>query len=333
MEGTLWSLYHRSSPRFELTRVLLISALLHLLVAGSAVILPSLHPRRTVQIPFYSVDLVSLDQAGLKGISGGAGSGKKAAESKPSASKQNLSIPVMPVERLRTQLQPAEEAPLKKLAANPDVEKTVKSTPPPLEKALDKMTARTRQPSEPSTAATQSVAATPDDPKKTSGTSAAQGQREPTAKPAGGGAESGPAGSSSQAGSPASSRAGSQGGSKAGSQGGSPAGSQTGDGGADAGQISLARRLYYTEVWNAIRREWVLDTNRLKGQRLEAVVILVVRRDGKILSYRFEKKSGNALLDESAERAVRKVDTLPPFPKIFNPSQEEIGIRFRPEDL
>jgi len=321
MEGTLWSLYHRSSPRFELTRVLLISALLHLLVAGSAVILPSLHPRRTVQIPFYSVDLVSLDQAGLKGISGGAGSGKKAAESKSSASKQNLSIPVMPVERLRTQLQPAEEAPLKKLAANPDVEKTVKSTPPPLEKALEKMTARTRQPSEPSTAATQSVAATPDDPKKTSGTSAAQGQREPTAKPAGGGAESGPAGSSSQAGSPASSRAGSQ------------AGTQAGDGGADTGQISLARRLYYTEVWNAIRREWVLDTNRLKGQRLEAVVILVVRRDGKILSYRFEKKSGNALLDESAERAVRKVDTLPPFPKIFNPSQEEIGIRFRPEDL
>jgi colicin import membrane protein len=317
MEGTLWSLYHRSSPRFELTRVLLISALLHLLVAGSAVILPSLHPRRTVQIPFYSVDLVSLDQAGLKGSSGGAGSGKKAADSKPSASKQNLSIPVMPVERLRTQLQPTEEAPLKKLAANPDVEKTVKSTPPPLEKALDKMTARTRQPSEASTAATQSVAGTPNDQKKTSGTSAAQGQREPTAKPGGGGAESAPAGSSSQSA----------------SQSGSQAGSQAGDGGADTGQISLARRLYYTEVWNAIRREWVLDTNRLKGQRLEAVVILVVRRDGKILSYRFEKKSGNALLDESAERAVRKVDTLPPFPKIFNPSQEEIGIRFRPEDL
>ena len=317
MEGTLWSLYHRSSPRFQLTRVLLISALLHLLVAGSAVILPSLHPRSTVQIPFYSVDLVSLDQAGLKGSSRGAGSGKKAADSKPSASKQNLSIPVMPVERLRAQLQTTEDAPLKKLAANPDVEKTVKNTPPPLEKALDKMTARTRQPSESSTAATQSAVGTPTDQKKSPGTSGAQGQPEATAKPAGGGAQPGPAGSSSQAG----------------SQGGSPAGSQTGDGGADAGQISLARRLYYTEVWNAIRREWVLDTNRLKGQRLEAVVILVVRRDGKILSYRFEKKSGNALLDESAERAVRKVDTLPPFPKIFNPSQEEIGIRFRPEDL
>jgi colicin import membrane protein len=325
MEGTLWSLYHRSSPRFELTRVLLISALLHLLVAGSAVVLPSLHPRRTVQIPFYSVDLVSLDQAGLKGSSGGAGSGKKAADSKPSSSKQNLSIPVMPVERLRTQLQPAEDAPLKKLAANPDVEKTVKSTPPPLEKALEKMTARTRQPPDASTPATQSTAATPGDPKKSPPTSAAQGQPEPAAKPATGGAQSGPAGSSSPA--------GSLGGSKAGSQGGSPAGSPTGDGGADAGQISLARRLYYTEVWNAIRREWVLDTTRLKGQRLEAVVILVVRRDGKILSYRFERKSGNALLDESAERAVRKVDTLPPFPKIFNPSQEEIGIRFRPEDL
>ena len=268
------------------------------------------------------MDLVSLDQAGLKGTPGGAGSGKKAADSKPSVSKQNLSIPVMPVERLRTQLQPTEEAPLKKLAANPDVEKTVKSTPPPLEKALDKMTARTRQPSEASTAATQSAVGTPGDQKKSPDSSGKQGQPEATVKPAGGGAKPGPVNSSSQA--------GSQGGSKAGSQGGSPAGSQTGDGSADSGQISLARRLYYTEVWNAIRRESVLDTNRLKGQRLEVVVILVVRRDGKILSYRFEKKSGNALLDESAERAVRKVDTLPPFPKIFNPSQEEIGIQFRP---
>jgi TonB family protein len=58
-----------------------------------------------------------------------------------------------------------------------------------------------------------------------------------------------------------------------------------------------------------------------------------VRRDGKILSQRFERKSGNALLDESAERAIRKVDVLPPFPKIYSPAQEEIGIRFRPEDL
>jgi colicin import membrane protein len=313
MEGTLWSLYQRSSPRFELTRVLLISALLHLLVASSALILPGLQPRREVQIPYYSVDLVSLEQAGLKGASGGAAGGSKAADSKPSSSKQSLSIPVMPVERLRTQLQAPEETHLKKLTASPEVDKAVKSSSPPLDKALDKMTARTQRPADPAPAGTQSVPATPSEQKKSSGTSSGQGQQESTAKPAAGGAATGQAGSSSQAG----------------SQAGSPAG----DSAADAGQISLARRLYYTEVWNAIRREWVLDTARLKGQRLEAVVILVVRRDGKILSYRFEKKSGNALLDESAERAVRKVDTLPPFPKIFNPSQEEIGIRFRPEDL
>ena len=105
------------------------------------------------------------------------------------------------------------------------------------------------------------------------------------------------------------------------------------EGGGDSAQIGLARRLYYAEVWSIIRREWTLDTARLKGQHLEAVIVLVVRRDGKILSFHFEKKSGNALLDESAERAVRKVDSLPPFPKIYSPAQEEIGIRFRPEDL
>ena len=82
-----------------------------------------------------------------------------------------------------------------------------------------------------------------------------------------------------------------------------------------------------------VRRGWTLDVSRLKGQHLEAVITLLVRRDGKILSFHLEKKSGNVLLDETADRAVRKLEGLPPFPKIYSPPEAEIELHFRPEEL
>ncbi len=98
------------------------------------------------------------------------------------------------------------------------------------------------------------------------------------------------------------------------------------------GQIGLARRLYYTEVWSAIRSQWALP-EFLKSRQLEAVLVLTVRRDGKIISIRFEKKSDNALFNESVLRAVRKANPLPAFPEIYSPPEEQIGVRFRPQDL
>lgn len=97
----------------------------------------------------------------------------------------------------------------------------------------------------------------------------------------------------------------------------------------DDEEIGLAQRLYYTEVWNAIKRQWALPS-MLRSSHLEAVIILVVRRDGRILDTSFEKRSGNDAFDESALRAVRKANPLPPFPEIYSPGKVEIGVRFRP---
>jgi len=100
----------------------------------------------------------------------------------------------------------------------------------------------------------------------------------------------------------------------------------------DDEEIGLAQKLYYTEVWNAIRNQWALPP-LLQSSKLEAVVILVVRRDGRILDIRFEKKSGNEVFDDSVIRAVKKANPLPPFPEIYSPQQVEIGVRFRPQQL
>ncbi len=316
MEGSLWALYHRQPPRFQLTRGMAWSMAIHIVVAALTIVVPGLLPKRIVPLSFYSVDLVTLEQAGLSDgnpMDGGAG---KQATTKVASTKVHSSIPVMPVERLRPQSAATPVTPLKKLGSTVEPEQPAKSISGVIDKSLDKLIQKPKQPKEASPAEAPQAdkkagVATPAAQQATAdkSTQAAPERlwwrrqaRQP--RPANPGRE----------------RPGA-------------AGTGAAAGGGDPGQIGLARRLYYAEVWSIIRREWSLDTSRLKGQHLEAIIILVVSRDGKILSYRFEKKSGNSLLDESAERAVRKVDSLPPFPKIYSPPQEEIGIRFRPEDL
>jgi colicin import membrane protein len=306
MEGTLWSVYQRQAPRFQLTRGMVLSLFIHILVGVFTIVLPGLHSKRTIPLPFYTVDLVSLDQAGLSPNGGASpGANSKSAAPKAASSKSHSPIPVMPVERLRAQSVSTPVTPLKKLDSAVETERSSKDSAGAIDKTLDKLIPKPKQEKE-----------TP------ASSSASQGQQGSTPKAVKGAESKGDGDANPGPSAP-----------NAGSGSGSPGSTAGSSGGGDPGQVGLARRLYYAEVWSIIRREWSLDTTRLKGQHLEAVIVLVVRRDGKILSYHFEKKSGNALLDESAERAVRKVDSLPPFPKIYSPPQEEIGIRFRPEDL
>jgi TonB family protein len=113
-------------------------------------------------------------------------------------------------------------------------------------------------------------------------------------------------------------------------------GGLSGPPGADASEsdaIGLARRLYYAEVWDAIRRQWALPKTLVNAKDLEAILVIVVRRDGRILDIQFEKRSGNSLFDDSVVRAVQKANPLPRFPEIYSPPREEIGVRFRPQDI
>ncbi|MDD3471317.1 MAG: energy transducer TonB [Syntrophaceae bacterium] len=101
---------------------------------------------------------------------------------------------------------------------------------------------------------------------------------------------------------------------------------------ANTEQLTLARRQYYTSIWNAVRQHWALPEG-LKRQKLEAVFILVLRRDGKIMDLRIEKKSGNPDFDRAAEMAIRQAEPLPPFPEIYTAPQEDIALRFTPESI
>jgi TonB family protein len=114
--------------------------------------------------------------------------------------------------------------------------------------------------------------------------------------------------------------------------GGSPTGSPWGSpsGGSSALQSKLDE--YYSTIWERIKKEWILPGDLTKGKaELETIIIIVIERDGKIQKSWFEKRSGNALYDQSAMRAIKKADPLPPIPKEFSDNTSEIGIRFYPE--
>jgi TonB family protein len=89
---------------------------------------------------------------------------------------------------------------------------------------------------------------------------------------------------------------------------------------------------YYSLVWAKIKGTWTIPENLLKEMvDLETIIVLIIERNGKIQNFWFEKKSGNVLYDQSAMRAIKKAEPLPPVPKELGEDTLEIGIRFFPD--
>ena len=305
------SLAPRKLSGIDLSVALVLSVIAHAVIVFVALVLPQLMPHQASPISFYTVNLVTTEELKgttvappLKGVkASGVKSASKSSSPKASDAQKRLSSPLVPVKRLQFDDSPGKSAEgLKKMETSdlPKLESQL-GRPKSLEKDLEKLTKKPKSAAPPSAAVDSSKGANSSSVEKPAKDDESGGKSTEASKNAAAGNPQGSANGSAQA-----------------SAGGA--------------QVGLARRLYYTEVWNAIRSNWALP-DFLKDKKLEAVLVVTVRRDGKILAASFEKRSGNSLFDESAERAVKKADPLPPFPAIYSPPQEQIGVRFRPEDL
>ena len=92
-------------------------------------------------------------------------------------------------------------------------------------------------------------------------------------------------------------------------------------------------QFYQMEVEERIKGNWSYPVALKSGKDLEAVVVVMVRRDGTILKSEMKKGSSDPIFDESVLRAVKRSDPLPPFPEGYRKSYDEIEIKFNLEDL
>jgi TonB family protein len=111
-------------------------------------------------------------------------------------------------------------------------------------------------------------------------------------------------------------------------------GTGTGSGGSPWGSSLLESKLndYYNLIWAKIKEGWTLPENLPKEKtELEAIIVVIIEKGGKVQKSWFEKKSGISLYDQMAMRAIKKAEPFPPIPKELSDDTLEIGIRFYPD--
>jgi colicin import membrane protein len=119
---------------------------------------------------------------------------------------------------------------------------------------------------------------------------------------------------------------------KAGPSGVGPRGGDAGwPGGRPGGELI---DVYKAEIASRIQKNWAFSEQLTGGRKdLSAVIVLKILPDGQIGDIRFEQRSGNSVLDDSAYRAVQKSNPLPPLPKGYFRSFYMVGLVFTPEGI
>jgi colicin import membrane protein len=124
----------------------------------------------------------------------------------------------------------------------------------------------------------------------------------------------------------------SEGGGDDGSGGGARGkGSGSGFGGEGVGS---AKEVYNGLIAYHIQKNWAFSEQLGRGQsNLETRVGIKILSNGEIQDIWIDKKSGNQYLDESAIRAIKKSNPLPPLPREIGVYDYKVGFRFTPKGL
>ena len=90
--------------------------------------------------------------------------------------------------------------------------------------------------------------------------------------------------------------------------------------------------LYHLVIESSIRQSWVFnDTLARMDKNLEVVVLIKILQSGEIRDFIYETRSGNKHLDESAKKAIMKINPLPPLPAGMR--SYDLGLIFTPKGL
>ncbi len=90
---------------------------------------------------------------------------------------------------------------------------------------------------------------------------------------------------------------------------------------------------YLSTVYQKIHDHWVLPDLQNWDNSLEAVLVIVIQREGTVAKSYFERKSDNIYFNQFVLKAVKDAAPLPPFPDQLQENTFEIGLRFKPGEL
>ena len=111
-------------------------------------------------------------------------------------------------------------------------------------------------------------------------------------------------------------------------QTGSATGAATGPSGSV--MVDEILRRYLLAVNSQVQQHWKLPESQTWKNNLEAIIVIKVRQDGKVIDTFFEHRSESLTFNQYVERAIKEASPLPPFPAGFHQKDLEIGLRFRP---
>lgn len=92
--------------------------------------------------------------------------------------------------------------------------------------------------------------------------------------------------------------------------------------------IELEFNAYYSRLWEAIQSQWAFPNDSKRA--LMAIISIKISKSGNLMEKWIEKPSGSAAFDNSAIRAIEKASPFPPLPDVFKNNFMELGIRFCP---
>jgi colicin import membrane protein len=107
-----------------------------------------------------------------------------------------------------------------------------------------------------------------------------------------------------------------------------------GGGGGGGGEVSTLKEIYMLEIRDRVNNNWN-HSEQLAGsnKNMRASLVFKVMPNGEIRDIFFDERSGNALLDESAYKAIVKSNPVDPHPPGLRLPYIPIGLRFSPQGL
>jgi len=99
------------------------------------------------------------------------------------------------------------------------------------------------------------------------------------------------------------------------------------------GSSSLISSRYNSAIASRLLQFWSLPEFMQKNTSLNAVVVITIKKNGKIANMFFESKSGNRVFDQFVNKAIEAANPLPPIPPAMKKQRYEIGLRFRPGSI